>query len=125
MIKLAIILLFFVASCCTAKDTAKNVSIGELLVSTSSYNGMELWIVGKLTIKENQTFDLSSFEESEGFIDMVFIDNTKERELLENFYDECIQVKGVFKEYNKDFIGLGNLTSRYGVIEANSYSKCD
>ena len=123
---LLFILGFCALFCGAVNGSDKSISVDDLLESKSSFDGKEVLVVGRL-LKEKvkvQGFSLGSFIKNEVFIDLVFAESAKEIELIDNFHDECIQIKGVFKEYNKSFIGLGNLTSDYGLIEARHYSSC-
>jgi len=89
--------------CGAVNGSDKSISVDELLESKSSFDGKEVLVVGRL-LKEKvkvQGFSLGSFKKNEVFIDLVFAESTKEIELIDNFHDQCIQIKGVFKEYKK------------------------
>ena len=65
---------------------------------------------------------LHSDKKTKRFVDIVPIESKAEFEILQTNIQKCVQVSGIFKEYNENFIGLGNLTSSFGLLEVMSVS---
>lgn len=115
-----IFLVFFIQSCSTTQSNRDAIQLSALFNEKSSFNKQKVKVKGYLDI-EYDTYYLKKAKEAKEHIDLVFVEeNTLEKE-------GCIKIEGVFKEYNDNFIAMGYLTSKYGLIEVYSfeYIKCE
>lgn len=116
------VLVAFLSGGCASLVHVQGISIDDVVRDADALSGREVVLKGCVQKSENWTHlvDCSGIDGVEKFIDLVGDDN-----FTAGAAASPVCVSGIFKGYDANFVGIGYLTSKIGLLEVSRIKGVD